>query len=127
MADPTAAETRELLDLNTDALSDARFAVFLKMTKNQVTSTDHELLLFHVAWKLAQSAAWSHAQRVGDVSYSAPDPIIWREEYVRRCQDLDVKPVGLGVVALRKVNSERDDYPENWSESQTSTDYANED
>jgi hypothetical protein len=123
---PTAGEARDLLGLNEDALSDSKFTTFLSIARREVTNTnDHNALLYYACWKIAQGAAWSHVTRMGEQSYSAPDPEIWKEAYVRRCQELNVTPISTGAsVRLRKVHSERDDYPENWSESETDTDYV---
>ena len=114
MVNPTPDDVRSLMDLNTNALTDQRANYFIAIAAETVTNTADKLaILYFACWKIAKSASWSHVTRIGDESFSPPDPTIYEEEYKARCADLNVVPKGLNRGSLRKTNSALDDYPLN--------------
>ena len=109
MTDPSATTVRDLLNIPEEALPDAKFKTILTIVKRAVTSTDEDLLTYAVCYKLAVAGSWNYVTRMGDKSFSPPDPMPWKQEYLARCNQLGLKAELLGRPALQKVNSDLDD------------------
>lgn len=124
--EPTAGEARTLLGLNSTALSNASFGTFLTFTNREVDNTsDTQAILYYTCWLIADQAEWSHVIRMGDQTYSGPNPETWKNRYIKRCQELNVTPKGIGHAGgIRKGNSSLDDHPNNWSVSKTTSEYG---
>lgn len=114
MADPTVQQVRDLLSIPDEAFPEAKFKTFYGLVQNEVTNTtDQTALLYAVCYKIALAGSWNYVTRLGERSFSPPDPEPWKKQYLSRCNELRIKPMLLGRPALRKMNTDLDDYPDN--------------
>jgi hypothetical protein len=111
MADPTHADALRLLELNEDSFTSAKFNGWLTDVKERLGSseTDRLTILYGLCWLVARAADWQYVQRIGDKSFSAPNPEQFKKMYLERCNERRIEPVLLGRAKIRKINSDVDD------------------